>query len=63
MLIVDSHAHNARDDDRLYPPMSEPFRPPAGTGTVAHLKRERNAAKVLFARRDGANPSTRKGTP
>jgi predicted TIM-barrel fold metal-dependent hydrolase len=47
MLIVDSHAHIYSDDDRLYPPISRPFRPPAGTGTVAHLQRERTAARVL----------------
>jgi L-fuconolactonase len=46
MLIVDSHAHIYSDDDRLYPPIVKPFRPPAGTGTVAHLNRERKAAGV-----------------
>lgn len=46
MLIVDAHAHIYSDDDRLYPPMPKPFRPPAGTGTVAHLQRERRAARV-----------------
>jgi predicted TIM-barrel fold metal-dependent hydrolase len=46
MLIVDSHAHVYSDDDRLYPPISKPLRPPAGSGTVAHLQRERRAAGV-----------------
>ncbi len=46
MLIVDAHAHIYSQDDRLYPPISKPFRPPAGTGTVAHLERERKAAGV-----------------
>jgi predicted TIM-barrel fold metal-dependent hydrolase len=46
MLIVDAHAHIYSDDDRLYPPVARPYRPPAGTGTVAHLQRERKAAGV-----------------
>src|SRR5262245_25569306 len=41
MPIVDSHAHIYSDDDRLYPPIAQPLRPPKGTGTVAHLNRER----------------------
>ena len=41
MLIIDSHAHIYGDDDRLYPPIAKPFRPPEGTGTVSHLQRER----------------------
>jgi L-fuconolactonase len=47
MLIVDAHAHIYSEDDRLYPPIPGPYRPPAGTGTVAHLRRERTAARVL----------------
>ena len=47
MLIVDSHAHIYSDNDRLYPPITKPLRPPTGTGTVAHLNRERKAAGVL----------------
>jgi predicted TIM-barrel fold metal-dependent hydrolase len=46
MLIVDAHAHIYSDDDRRYPPISTPYRPPAGTGTVAHLQRERKGARV-----------------
>jgi predicted TIM-barrel fold metal-dependent hydrolase len=46
MLIVDSHAHIYSEDDRLYPPIARPYRPPAGTGTVPHLRRECKAAGV-----------------
>jgi L-fuconolactonase len=45
-MLIDSHAHIYSDDDRLYPPISEPFRPPRGTGTIAHLQRERKGAGV-----------------
>src|SRR5579872_4471384 len=45
MLIIDSHAH-IYGDDTIYPPMDKPLRPPAGTGTVAHLDRERKGAGV-----------------
>lgn len=47
MPIVDAHAHVYSDDDRRYPPIARPYRPPAGTGTVAHLRRERETARVL----------------
>jgi L-fuconolactonase len=46
MLIIDSHAHVYSDDDRVYPTIAGPLRPPAGTGTVARLDRERKAAGV-----------------
>lgn len=46
MLIVDAHAHIYSDDDRLYPTIPRPFRPPAGKGSIAHLQRERRAALV-----------------
>src|SRR5262249_7826442 len=46
MVIIDSHAHIYCGDDRLYPPITKPFRPPAGTGTVAHLQRERKGGGV-----------------
>jgi predicted TIM-barrel fold metal-dependent hydrolase len=46
MPIIDSHAHIYSDDDRLYPPIAKPLRPLRGTGTVAHLNRERKGAGV-----------------
>ena len=42
LVIVDCHAHiygTARDESR-YPTIAEPYRPPRGTGTITHLKRE-----------------------
>jgi predicted TIM-barrel fold metal-dependent hydrolase len=39
-LIIDCHAHVYSEDEKRYPPMPDPYRPPAGTGTVAHLRRE-----------------------
>jgi L-fuconolactonase len=39
-LVIDCHAHVYSDDDSAYPTIEKPYRPPAGTGTVAHLRRE-----------------------
>ncbi|MBM3773660.1 MAG: hypothetical protein FJW37_00680 [Acidobacteria bacterium] len=39
MLILDAHAHVYSEDEARYPPMAKPLRPPAGTGTLAHLGR------------------------
>jgi predicted TIM-barrel fold metal-dependent hydrolase len=46
MLIIDSHAHIYSDDDHVYPMIARPLRPPAGTGTIARLDRQRQAAGV-----------------
>ena len=43
-LIIDCHAHVYSDDEAAYPPIENPYRPPAGDGTVAHL-RARNAGR------------------
>ncbi|MGE5191214.1 MAG: amidohydrolase family protein [Deltaproteobacteria bacterium] len=45
-LIVDCHAHIYCEDEKTYPPIENPYRPPAGKGTVTHLKRETQAAGV-----------------
>src|SRR4029078_12940989 len=47
-LIIDCHPHIYGDDEKKYPPIAEPYRPPAGKGTVAHLRRETQAAGVKF---------------
>src|SRR5262245_41773214 len=48
MLIIDCHAHIYGEDEKKYPPIDKPYRPPAGTGTLAHLRREmRNAGVKL----------------
>ncbi len=45
-VIIDCHAHLYHEDEKAYPPIEKPYRPPAGTGTVAHLRREMKAAGV-----------------
>ena len=39
LTIIDTHAHIYSEDEKRYPTTAKPLRPPAGTGTVAHLKR------------------------
>lgn len=45
-LIIDCHAHLYGEDDKKYPPRESPNRPPAGRGTLAHLKSEMKANGV-----------------
>lgn len=47
-LIIDCHPHIYGEDKKKYPPIEEPYRPPAGKGTVEHLRRETQAAGVKF---------------
>ncbi|HTI50134.1 MAG TPA: amidohydrolase family protein [Planctomycetaceae bacterium] len=47
-LIIDCHAHIYSEDETKYPTIKDPYRPPAGTGTVVHLQREMQAAGVKF---------------
>jgi predicted TIM-barrel fold metal-dependent hydrolase len=47
-LIIDCHAHIYSEDEKKYPTIKDPYRPPAGTGTVSHLQREMKAAGVTF---------------
>ena len=47
-LIIDCHAHIYGEDEQKYPTIENPYRPPEGTGTVAHLKREMDAAGVRY---------------
>ncbi|MFN0054226.1 MAG: amidohydrolase family protein [Planctomycetales bacterium] len=47
--IIDCHAHIYADDDRTYAPIEKPYRPPAGKGTIAHLRKELQAAGVRSA--------------
>ncbi|MBI1356650.1 MAG: amidohydrolase family protein [Acidobacteria bacterium] len=46
MLVVDAHAHLFSADETRYPPRKDPSRPPVGTGTIDHLRREMAAAGV-----------------
>lgn len=48
-LIIDCHAHLYSEDESKYPTIPHPYRPPPGDGTLAHLRREMNAAGVRFA--------------
>jgi predicted TIM-barrel fold metal-dependent hydrolase len=46
IMIVDAHAHIYSPDEVAYPPGENPLRPPPGTGTPEHLRREMQAAGV-----------------
>ena len=48
-LIIDCHAHIYSEDEKAYPTTADPYRPPAGTGTVEHLLREMRANNVRHA--------------
>jgi len=41
LVIVDCHAHiyGTPEEEKRYPTVAEPLRPPRGTGTVAHLRK------------------------
>jgi L-fuconolactonase len=39
MIIVDTHAHIYHQDEQKYPMSKDPYRPPEGTGTIEHLRR------------------------
>ncbi len=40
MTLVDTHAHIYSEDERKYPKIEKPLRPPTGKGTPEHLKEE-----------------------
>ncbi|MBC7238024.1 MAG: amidohydrolase [Chloroflexi bacterium] len=40
MPYTDTHAHIYSPDEKRYPMIPRPLRPPAGTGTIEHLRRE-----------------------
>jgi len=40
LLTVDTHAHIYAPDEKRYPPIEKPLRPPPGTGSLDHLRRE-----------------------
>jgi predicted TIM-barrel fold metal-dependent hydrolase len=48
-LVIDCHAHVYSDDESAYPTIEKPYRPPAGKGTVSHLRREMKANGVTHA--------------
>ncbi|MBM3737732.1 MAG: amidohydrolase [Acidobacteria bacterium] len=50
MVVIDCHAHIYSDDPAKYPVRTAPLRPPAGKGTVEHLRQESQAAGVAAVR-------------
>jgi predicted TIM-barrel fold metal-dependent hydrolase len=40
MLILDTHAHIYAPDEKRYPPIDKPLRPPGGKGSLEDLRRE-----------------------
>lgn len=50
MLIIDCHAHIYSPDEKRYPIRDKPLRPPAGTGSAEHLRKESLAAGVSAVR-------------
>jgi predicted TIM-barrel fold metal-dependent hydrolase len=48
MLVIDCHAHIYSPDEKNYPPIAKPYRPPKGTGTPDHLRREMKSAGVRY---------------
>ena len=46
MPITDTHAHIYSPDETRYPMIDNPLRPPAGTGTIEHLRQEMAANQV-----------------
>jgi predicted TIM-barrel fold metal-dependent hydrolase len=46
MLIIDCHAHLYGEDDKKYPPIDKPYKPPKGTGSLKHLRTEMKNAGV-----------------
>ena len=47
-MIVDCHAHIYGEDEKKYPTIPKPYRPPAEKGTVKHLRQEMHAAGVRY---------------
>ena len=45
-MIIDTHAHIYSPDEISYPTIDDPYRPPSGTGSPEHLRKEMEAAEV-----------------
>ena len=48
MRIIDCHAHIYGEDEKNYPTIPKPYRPPKDKGTITHLKREMAAVGVNY---------------
>jgi predicted TIM-barrel fold metal-dependent hydrolase len=46
MLIIDTHAHIYSLDEKRYPPIDKPLRPPGGKGSLEDLRQESQASGV-----------------
>ncbi|MFN7933657.1 MAG: amidohydrolase family protein [Bryobacteraceae bacterium] len=46
MLVIDTHAHIYSPDEKKYPPIEKPYRPPAGKGSLEHLRESTKANGV-----------------
>ena len=46
MLIIDTHAHIYSLDEKRYPPIEKPLRPPGGKASVEDLQRQSRANGV-----------------
>jgi L-fuconolactonase len=46
MLIIDTHAHIYAPDEKRYPPIDKPLRPPGGKGSLEDLQQESRANGV-----------------
>ena len=46
MLVIDTHAHIYSPDEKKYPPIDKPLRPPPGKGSVEELRKESQANGV-----------------
>jgi predicted TIM-barrel fold metal-dependent hydrolase len=49
MLIIDTHAHIYSPDEKRYPPIEKPLRPPGGKGSLEQLRRESSENGVAAA--------------
>ena len=48
LLIIDCHAHIYGEDETQYPIIENLYRPPAGKGTIAHLRQEMQSNGIRF---------------
>ena len=46
MPVIDTHAHIYAPDEKKYPPIDKPYRPPQGKGSLDHLRAEAKANGV-----------------
>ncbi|HSB16515.1 MAG TPA: amidohydrolase family protein [Bryobacteraceae bacterium] len=49
MLIIDTHAHIYSPDEKKYPPIEKPLRPPRGKASVEDLRKQTQSAGVRGA--------------